>query len=105
MRTRMRIEQASKTGFDKLPKNQVTIDALPAEIAAAVKTYNRYKNILPNPISRVVLSAVGEDSATKFINANYVPNAEGAERGYIATQGIVMRHATWNPTSIDGPVD
>ena len=83
----MTIHQASKVDFEAIAKNHATVEALPAEIAAAIKTYNRYKNILPNPESRVVLDEVNGTSTTKFINANYVPTANGMERGYIATQG------------------
>mmetsp|Transcript_23938 Transcript_23938/g.71450 ORF Transcript_23938/g.71450 Transcript_23938/m.71450 type:complete len:356 (+) Transcript_23938:313-1380(+) len=59
---------------------------------------NRYKNILPNPNTRVLLSAddAGGDGQS-YINANYIrgarlaPNEPSRPRCYIATQGPTHR--------------
>uniref|UniRef100_A0A8C5GD19 protein-tyrosine-phosphatase n=1 Tax=Gouania willdenowi TaxID=441366 RepID=A0A8C5GD19_GOUWI len=49
---------------------------------------NRYKTILPNTHSRVVLKSEDEDDfLTTYINANYLKGYNEEERAYIATQG------------------
>uniref|UniRef100_A0A7N6AYV3 protein-tyrosine-phosphatase n=1 Tax=Anabas testudineus TaxID=64144 RepID=A0A7N6AYV3_ANATE len=49
---------------------------------------NRYKTILPNTHSRVILKSLGEDDfLTTYINANYLKGYGGEEGAYIATQG------------------
>lgn len=49
---------------------------------------NRYKTILPNTHSRVILKSQDEDDfLTTYINANYLKGYGGQECAYIATQG------------------
>ncbi|XP_056466083.1 tyrosine-protein phosphatase non-receptor type 5-like [Gadus chalcogrammus] len=49
---------------------------------------NRYKTILPNTHSRVILDSQDEDDfLSTYINANYLKGYGGEERAYIATQG------------------
>ncbi|XP_061533543.1 tyrosine-protein phosphatase non-receptor type 5-like [Phycodurus eques] len=49
---------------------------------------NRYKTILPNTHSRVILKSQDEDDfLTTYINGNYLKGYGGGERAYIATQG------------------
>nr|XP_019957672.1 PREDICTED: tyrosine-protein phosphatase non-receptor type 5-like [Paralichthys olivaceus]XP_019957673.1 PREDICTED: tyrosine-protein phosphatase non-receptor type 5-like [Paralichthys olivaceus] len=49
---------------------------------------NRYKTILPNTHSRVILKSLDEeDFLTTYINANYLNGYGGEEHAYIATQG------------------
>ncbi|XP_077567250.1 tyrosine-protein phosphatase non-receptor type 5 [Stigmatopora nigra] len=52
---------------------------------------NRYKTILPNTHSRVILKPPDDDDEDDFlatyINANYLKGYGGQERAYIATQG------------------
>ncbi|XP_034019820.1 receptor-type tyrosine-protein phosphatase R [Thalassophryne amazonica] len=54
-------------------------------------TKNRYKTILPNPHSRVVLkSNSSNDLLGSYINANYIRGYQGDEKVYIATQGPMV---------------
>ncbi|XP_068442249.1 receptor-type tyrosine-protein phosphatase R-like [Clinocottus analis] len=54
-------------------------------------TKNRYKTILPNPHSRVILKAKScNDPLSSYINANYIRGYLGAERAFIATQGPMV---------------
>ena len=71
--------------FGKLKTNHVGSDELPEDIT--VKTMNRYRNILPNPVSRVVLPQIGNDKTTTYINANYIKGVDGENNDYIAAQG------------------
>ncbi|XP_070200024.1 receptor-type tyrosine-protein phosphatase R-like [Littorina saxatilis] len=48
---------------------------------------NRYKTIIPNEHSRVILPDADQDPLTAYINANYIRGYEGEQRAYIATQG------------------
>ncbi|XP_015237796.1 PREDICTED: tyrosine-protein phosphatase non-receptor type 5 [Cyprinodon variegatus] len=49
---------------------------------------NRYKTILPNTHSRVILKSQDEDDfLSTYINANYLKGYGGEEQAYIATQG------------------
>ncbi|KAJ3596595.1 hypothetical protein NHX12_003000 [Muraenolepis orangiensis] len=49
---------------------------------------NRYKTILPNTHSRVILESPDDDDfLSTYINANYLKGYGGEERAYIATQG------------------
>uniref|UniRef100_A0A3P9KH08 protein-tyrosine-phosphatase n=1 Tax=Oryzias latipes TaxID=8090 RepID=A0A3P9KH08_ORYLA len=49
---------------------------------------NRYKTILPNTHSRVILKSQDEeDFLSTYINANYLKGYGGEEQAYIATQG------------------
>lgn len=80
-----RVAELDLEAFENLGKNHVGPDALPEGIT--VKTMNRYKNILPNPHSRVQLAQIGDDVTTAYINANYVTSIDGSARHYIAAQG------------------
>ncbi|XP_057182734.1 receptor-type tyrosine-protein phosphatase R isoform X2 [Triplophysa rosa] len=52
---------------------------------------NRYKTILPNPHSRVLLKAKNmNDPLSSYINANYIRGYLGDERSFIATQGPMI---------------
>ncbi|TWW64412.1 Receptor-type tyrosine-protein phosphatase R [Takifugu flavidus] len=54
-------------------------------------TKNRYKTILPNPHSRVVLKSKSlNDPLSSYINANYIRGYRGDERAFIATQGPMV---------------
>uniref|UniRef100_A0A3Q4GUX2 protein-tyrosine-phosphatase n=1 Tax=Neolamprologus brichardi TaxID=32507 RepID=A0A3Q4GUX2_NEOBR len=52
---------------------------------------DRYKTILPNPESRVILrNPDDEPGPDRYINANYIRGYKGAPRAYIATQGPMV---------------
>ncbi|XP_054637470.1 tyrosine-protein phosphatase non-receptor type 7-like isoform X2 [Dunckerocampus dactyliophorus] len=52
---------------------------------------DRYKTILPNPESRVILTCTEEEGGPdRYINANYIRGYRGAPRAYIATQGPMV---------------
>lgn len=54
-------------------------------------TKNRYKTILPNPHSRVILKSRNcNDLLNSYINANYIRGYRGDEKAYIATQGPMV---------------
>ncbi|XP_023572090.1 receptor-type tyrosine-protein phosphatase R isoform X2 [Octodon degus] len=54
-------------------------------------TKNRYKTILPNPLSRVCLQPKNvTDSLSTYINANYIRGYGGKEKAFIATQGPMI---------------
>ncbi|XP_059539621.1 receptor-type tyrosine-protein phosphatase R isoform X6 [Myotis daubentonii] len=54
-------------------------------------TKNRYKTILPNPLSRVCLRPKNvTDSLSTYINANYIRGYSGREKAFIATQGPMI---------------
>lgn len=54
-------------------------------------TKNRYKTILPNPQSRVILKSRNPyDPLSSYINANFIRGYLGEERAYIATQGPMI---------------
>ncbi|KAL6116557.1 ptprr [Pungitius sinensis] len=52
-------------------------------------TKNRYKTILPNPHSRVILKSKS-DPLSSYINANYIRGYLGNEKAFIATQGPMV---------------
>ncbi|OCT88923.1 receptor-type tyrosine-protein phosphatase R [Xenopus laevis] len=54
-------------------------------------TKNRYKTILPNPVSRVCLKTKNaNDALSSYINANYIRGYGGGEKAFIATQGPMI---------------
>ena len=59
------------------------------------RTWRRYKNILPNPRSRVKLPQIGDDTCSTFINANFIENWQGNAKGYIAAQGAAHRRPVY----------
>lgn len=82
------VSHTLNTEYQKIPPNFV----IPTELdipGRALK--DRYKSILPNPVSRVTLHSQSESEGTVdekgYINANYIKGYEGVSRAYIATQG------------------
>ncbi|XP_068995467.1 receptor-type tyrosine-protein phosphatase R [Embiotoca jacksoni] len=54
-------------------------------------TKNRYKTILPNPHSRVILKSRScNDLLSSYINANYIRGYLGDNKAFIATQGPMV---------------
>ena len=84
---KMEVAPLSHNAFNALPTNHAAISDLPPAIAKNLKAFNRYKNILPNVHSRVNLEQIGADTTTRFINANFIANAENNAKAYIAAQG------------------
>lgn len=72
-------------GFVALPRRKTEPTELP-EYARGRK-YNRYSDVLPNPVTRVRLQQQGDEEYTTYYNANYV-RGFGAHnaREYIAAQ-------------------
>ncbi|XP_074757614.1 receptor-type tyrosine-protein phosphatase R isoform X3 [Athene noctua] len=77
-----------QTEFMEIPMNFVD----PKEIdIPSHGTKNRYKTILPNPLSRVYLKPKNpSDSLSTYINANYIRGYGGKEKAFIATQGPMI---------------
>ncbi|XP_034056985.1 LOW QUALITY PROTEIN: tyrosine-protein phosphatase non-receptor type 7-like [Gymnodraco acuticeps] len=74
--------------YQKIPPNFVNAAELDVQ-GHMIK--DRYKTILPNPESRVVLRNLEEEaSPDRYINANYIRGYGGAPRAYIATQGPML---------------
>lgn len=74
--------------YQKIPPNFVSA----AELDVPGHTMkDRYKTILPNPESRVVLRSLEEEAGPdRYINANYIRGYKGSPRSYIATQGPMV---------------
>lgn len=74
--------------YQKIPPNFVST----AELDVPGHTMkDRYKTILPNPESRVVLRSTEEEGGPdRYINANYIRGYKGSPRSYIATQGPMV---------------
>ncbi|KAM7404204.1 hypothetical protein PAMP_011571 [Pampus punctatissimus] len=74
--------------YQKIPPNFVNA----AELDVPGHTIkDRYKTILPNPESRVILRCQEEEAGPDcYINANYIRGYRGAPRAYIATQGPML---------------
>ncbi|KAF3696381.1 Tyrosine-protein phosphatase non-receptor type 7 [Channa argus] len=74
--------------YQKIPPNFVSS----AELDVPGHTMkDRYKTILPNPASRVILRSPEEENGPdRYINANYIRGYKGAPRAYIATQGPML---------------
>ncbi|XP_040920540.1 tyrosine-protein phosphatase non-receptor type 7-like [Toxotes jaculatrix] len=74
--------------YQKIPPNFVSA----AELDIPGHTIkDRYKTILPNPESRVILRSPEEEAEPdRYINANYIRGYKGAPRAYIATQGPMV---------------
>ncbi|XP_074082247.1 receptor-type tyrosine-protein phosphatase R [Macrotis lagotis] len=92
-----------QTEFMEIPMNFVD----PKEIDIPRHgTKNRYKTILPNPLSRVCLKPKNPtDSLSTYINANYIRGYSGEEKAFIATQGPMINtvndfwHMVWQEDS------
>ncbi|KAM4748127.1 receptor-type tyrosine-protein phosphatase R isoform 2-T2 [Rhinophrynus dorsalis] len=76
------------TEFMEIPMNFVD----PKELdIPSHGTKNRYKTILPNPVSRVCLKPKNtNDPLSTYINANFIRGYGGAEKSFIATQGPMI---------------
>ncbi|KAL7827728.1 hypothetical protein AOLI_G00308800 [Acnodon oligacanthus] len=80
--------QALHAEFAEIPMNFV--DPKDLDIPSH-GTKNRYKTILPNPLSRVFLKSKNScDPLSSYINANYIRGYLGDEKAYIATQGPMI---------------
>ncbi|XP_061773733.1 tyrosine-protein phosphatase non-receptor type 5-like [Nerophis ophidion] len=85
LHTRAMDDQSLQAEFYETPMNFV--DPKEYNYPGLVRK-NRYKTILPNTHSRVILKSQDEDDfLTTYINANYLKGYGGEERAYIATQG------------------
>ncbi|AWP08741.1 putative tyrosine-protein phosphatase non-receptor type 5-like [Scophthalmus maximus] len=85
LHTRAMDDQSLQAEFYETPMNFV--DPKEYNYPGLVRK-NRYKTILPNTHSRVILKAQDEeDFLFSYINANYLNGYGGEERAYIATQG------------------
>ncbi|TMS16933.1 Tyrosine-protein phosphatase non-receptor type 7 [Larimichthys crocea] len=74
--------------YQKIPPNFVSTAELDVP-GHMIK--DRYKTILPNPESRVILRSSEEEAGPdRYINANYIRGYKGAPRAYIATQGPML---------------
>ncbi|XP_034027769.1 tyrosine-protein phosphatase non-receptor type 7-like [Thalassophryne amazonica] len=73
--------------YQKIPPNIVSDEELDVP-GHMIK--DRYKTILPNPDTRVVLTNLEEPRQDDYINANYIRGYRGAPRAYIATQGPML---------------
>lgn len=74
--------------YQKIPPNFVSAAELDVT-GHMIK--DRYKTILPNPESRVILRSPEEEvGPDRYINANYIRGYRGASRAYIATQGPML---------------
>uniref|UniRef100_A0A6I8S3N7 protein-tyrosine-phosphatase n=1 Tax=Xenopus tropicalis TaxID=8364 RepID=A0A6I8S3N7_XENTR len=76
------------TEFMEIPMNFVD----PKELnIPSHGTKNRYKTILPNPVSRVCLKTKNaNDALSTYINANYIRGYGGEDKAFIATQGPMI---------------
>eukprot|EP00038_Savillea_parva_P022965 m.39210 g.39210 ORF g.39210 m.39210 type:complete len:1917 (-) comp5768_c0_seq1:91-5841(-) len=77
------LETMTREEYDALNQNFVG----PSSIPNGVDALNRYKNILPNPGTRVKLKVVNNVPQTSYINANFIQGHDGVRGRYIATQG------------------
>ncbi|KAK7891715.1 hypothetical protein WMY93_023678 [Mugilogobius chulae] len=78
-------DQALQAEFYETPMNFV--DPKEYNYPGLVRK-NRYKTILPNTHSRVILKSEDEDDfLSTYINANYLKGYDDEEQAYIATQG------------------
>ncbi|XP_019749870.1 tyrosine-protein phosphatase non-receptor type 5-like isoform X2 [Hippocampus comes] len=85
LHTRAMDDQSLQAEFYETPMNFV--DPKEYNYPGLVRK-NRYKTILPNTHSRVILKSQEEDDfLTTYINGNYLRGYGGEERAYIATQG------------------
>ncbi|KAM6960909.1 tyrosine-protein phosphatase non-receptor type 5 [Aplochiton taeniatus] len=85
LHTRAMDDQSLQAEFYETPMNFV--DPKEYNYPGLVRK-NRYKTILPNTHSRVILKASDdEDFLSTYINGNYLKGYGGEERAYIATQG------------------
>ncbi|XP_062921625.1 receptor-type tyrosine-protein phosphatase R-like isoform X1 [Mobula hypostoma] len=80
--------EALEAEFSKIPPNFIESNELNIPGHASK---NRYKTILPNTQTRVLLSSENcDDLLSSYINANYIRGYRGKEKAYIATQGPMV---------------
>ena len=70
--------------FKALSQNKQPQSVVPEIVCN--KKYNRHLDVLPNPTTRVPLSAVPGDATSTYINANFVRDGSGNAHAYICTQ-------------------
>ncbi|KAG7519618.1 tyrosine-protein phosphatase non-receptor type 7 [Solea senegalensis] len=74
--------------YQKIPPNFVSAEEL--DVPGHMMK-DRYKTILPNPESRVILRSLDEEAGPdRYINANYIRGYKGTPHAYIATQGPMV---------------
>ncbi|XP_047233712.1 tyrosine-protein phosphatase non-receptor type 7-like isoform X2 [Girardinichthys multiradiatus] len=79
---------ALNTEYQKIPPNFVSAAEL--DVSGHMMK-DRYKTILPNPESRVILKNLEEElGPDRYINANYIRGYKGTPKAFIATQGPML---------------
>ncbi|XP_077285782.1 uncharacterized protein LOC143910989 [Arctopsyche grandis] len=68
--------------FNDIP----TITARADEVPPGCESKNRYSNVIPLPETRVMLTPIGADETSDYINANYVRGPKNMKNYYIACQ-------------------
>ena len=71
--------------FIDTPYNEEPVSVIPENVRS--KVYNRFRDVLPNPRTRVKLPADPADPASEYINANYIHGFDGTFPTYIAAMG------------------
>lgn len=72
-------------GYKQLPRKAIRATDLPPH--ARGMRLNRFRDILPNPVTRLRLPELKEDATLEYINANYVRGYGGRNaREYIGAQ-------------------
>ena len=72
-------------GYKRLPRKAIKPTDLPPH--ARGMRLNRFRDILPNPVTRIRLPELKEDPTLEYINANYIRGYGGRNaREYIAAQ-------------------
>eukprot|EP00730_Choanoeca_flexa_P006380 TRINITY_DN12143_c3_g1_i1.p1 TRINITY_DN12143_c3_g1~~TRINITY_DN12143_c3_g1_i1.p1 ORF type:complete len:1021 (+),score=271.12 TRINITY_DN12143_c3_g1_i1:137-3199(+) len=72
-------------GYKELPKREVDQSTLPKH--GLGPRLNRFRDVLPNPLTRVKLPELQEDPSLEYINANWVRGYGGRQaRAYVAAQ-------------------
>ena len=74
------------TEFGKIDTNHPDVSELPGTLAELAHA-NRYRNILPNKHSAVLLDPVDGEPFSSYINANCVRGYNAIPATYVATQG------------------
>ncbi|CAI7996218.1 Tyrosine-protein phosphatase non-receptor type 7 [Geodia barretti] len=69
--------------YSSIPSNLATM----ADVPPGAEEKNRYKDILPNPQTRVSLFLKFAVANSDYINANFIRGLQDSERAYIAAQG------------------
>eukprot|EP00043_Microstomoeca_roanoka_P008102 m.78180 g.78180 ORF g.78180 m.78180 type:complete len:1110 (+) comp14102_c0_seq2:163-3492(+) len=75
-------EDRMESDYLRVPTNALH----PSQAVRMCDDKNRYLNVLPNHHSRVLLSKLGDEETSTYINANWLDGLNG-EREYILTQG------------------